>query len=139
MSKFIVKIILGTALGAYFCQMLDVEGPVVENQNRQLHPGPSYCNDTTPRNKVIKPKGFTIKKQIFFEKQLINFHLFAGKPFKSSVCSICLETFKPLILFLPCSHMCICHRCYETSRDELCNKCPICRETINDFKRVKNL
>lgn len=53
-----------------------------------------------------------------------------------SKCSICLESFKPSILLLPCSHMCFCDDCYDEVIAKKISTCPICRDDIDEFMFV---
>jgi len=62
--------------------------------------------------------------------------MIADKSCEPSKCSICLESFKPSILLLPCSHMCFCDNCYDSVKRKNVSICPICRFPIEEVMFV---
>lgn len=49
-------------------------------------------------------------------------------------CVICKDR-KKNVLIIPCNHVCLCLSCYDELRQNQ-NTCPICREIIQEMKRV---
>lgn len=49
-------------------------------------------------------------------------------------CVICMERERS-VMMEPCSHVCMCNQCAETSRSSM-STCPICRGPVQNFRRI---
>ncbi|XP_050424254.1 uncharacterized protein LOC126835608 isoform X2 [Adelges cooleyi] len=75
----------------------------------------------------------SIKRNIFKRNGVLHVNNFDNEP---SICSVCLDVFKPRMVLLPCKHLCICANCWEQFHYESELICPICREYIEDVLDV---
>mmetsp|Transcript_28535 Transcript_28535/g.37025 ORF Transcript_28535/g.37025 Transcript_28535/m.37025 type:complete len:349 (-) Transcript_28535:210-1256(-) len=67
-----------------------------------------------------------------FQKKLVT------KQKQESYCCICNDAAKSIVL-LPCNHLCVCEKCYRntsSSQSLKIEKCPICRQAVQDILHV---
>lgn len=90
-----------------------------------------YNTPSTQQSPVIQPQSATIQPRTILSDS-IQSHSNTDSTTTGQECIICLDGAK-CILFEPCCHICVCVEC--ASNSEL-KKCPVCREPINQRKRV---
>ncbi|XP_060849391.1 mitochondrial ubiquitin ligase activator of NFKB 1-like [Rhopalosiphum padi] len=105
----------GAVIGTVVCSMFNTEEPIRYQEPPDDFVPYHSLNDTNRKHKVNKSK---------------------NEPCEPSKCSICLEPFKPSIVLLPCSHMCLCDECFDKAKKNKISTCPICRKIINKIIHV---